>query len=86
MPTNPPGPPPPPPESDLRLKHDVRRVGTTVYGLPLYHFKYIGRPGTYEGVMAQEVLQVMAEAVSVGPDGYYRVDYTALGTNMRQIS
>lgn len=87
MPTNPLGPPPPPPPpSDLRLKEDVRRVGTTVLGLPLYHFKYVGKPETYEGVMAQEVLEVMPSAVSRGEDGYYRVNYMALGTTMRQIS
>jgi Chaperone of endosialidase len=85
-PLGPPPPPPPLPPSDLRLKHDVRRVGTTVFELPLYHFKYIGNPETYEGVMAQEVLQVMPDAVSVGADGYYRVNYAALGTNMRQVS
>jgi hypothetical protein len=84
-PLGPPSPPPPIP-SDFRLKHDVRRVGTTVFGLPLYHFKYIGRPDTYEGVMAQEVLQVMPDAVSRGEDGYYRVNYSALGTSMRRVS
>jgi hypothetical protein len=57
------------PVCDLRLKEDVRRIGTTVFGLP-YHFKYIGKPETNEGVMAQEVLQVMPDAVSVGADGY----------------
>lgn len=72
--------------SDLRLKHNVRRIGTTVFGLPLYHFKYIGRLETYVGVMAQDVLQVMPSAVSRGADGYYRVNYRALGTSMRQIS
>ena len=73
-------------KSDLRLKHDVRCIGTTVFGLPLYHFKYIGRPETYEGVMAHEVLQVMPDAVSLGADGYHRVNYGALGTSMRRIS
>jgi hypothetical protein len=72
--------------SDLRLKEDVQRVGTTVFGLPLYHFKYLGRPETYEGVMAHEVLQVMPDAVSRGEDGYYRVNYSALGTSMRRVS
>lgn len=74
------------PVSDLRLKEDVQRVGTTVLGLPLYHFKYIGAPETYEGVMAQDVLQVKPGAVSVGADGYYRVNYSTLGTSMRQVS
>ena len=72
--------------SDVRLKEDVQRIGTTVFGLPLYHFKYIGAPETYEGVMAQDVLQVMPDAVSRGTDGYYRVNYGALGTSMRQVS
>ena len=75
-----------PPPSDVRLKEDVQRVGTTVFGLPLFHFKYLGKPETYEGVMAQDVLQVMPNAVSVGVDGYYRVNYSALRTSMRQIS
>ena len=72
--------------SDVRLKEDVQRVGTTVFGLPLYHFKYIGAPETYEGVMAHEVLQVMPAAVSLGADGYHRVNYSALGTSMRRVS
>ena len=75
-----------PAPSDLRLKEDVHRVGTTVFGLPLYQFKYRGQPETYEGVMAHEVSQVMPGAVSVGADGYYRVNYRALGTRMRRVS
>jgi hypothetical protein len=71
--------------SDVRLKEDVQRIGTTVFGLPLYHFKYIGAPEIYKGVMAHEVLQVMPDAVSRGEDGYYRVNYHALGTSMRRV-
>jgi hypothetical protein len=63
--------------SVVRLKEDVQRIGTTVFGLPLYHFKYLGRSETYEGVMAQDVLSVMPSAVSRGEDGYYRVNYSA---------
>jgi hypothetical protein len=73
-------------ESDIRLKEDVRGVGTTVFGLPLYHFRYLGEPETYEGVMAHEVLQVMPRAVSVAADGFYRVNYDALGISMRRVS
>jgi hypothetical protein len=57
-----------------------------VFGLPLYRFKYLGKPETYEGVMAQEVLQLMPSAVSVGADGYYRVNYRVLGARMRRVS
>jgi hypothetical protein len=66
------------PVSDLRLNEDVRCIGSTVFGLPLYHFKYLGSHETYEGVMAQDVMPVMPSAVSIGADGYYRVNYGAL--------
>ena len=73
------------PTSDIRLKTDIRRVGTTAHDLPLYTFRYIGKDGQYEGVMAQDVLKVMPIAVSVGEDGYYRVNYVMLGIEMRRL-
>jgi hypothetical protein len=73
------------PVSDMRLKTDIRRVGTTTHGLPLYTFRYVGAPGLYEGVMAQDVLGVMPEAVSVAEDGYYRVDIELLGVPFRRL-
>lgn len=77
--------PPPPTESDIRLKTDIRRVGTTAHNLPLYTFRYIGKDDRYEGVMAQDVLKVMPSAVSVGDNGYYRVNYDMLGIRMRHL-
>ncbi len=71
--------------SDLRLKTDIRQVGTAAHGLPLYTFRYLGETGLYEGVMAQDVLSVMPKAVSVGEDGYYRVDYELLGIPFRRL-
>ena len=65
--------------SDRRLKRDVVRVGTHASGAGLYEFSYIGRVGRHTGVMAQEVLSVMPEAVILGADGFYRVNYTLLG-------
>jgi endosialidase-like protein len=69
-------------ESDVRLKTDIEQVGTTVYGLPLYHFRYKTGPERFEGVMAQDVLEVMPDAVVRGEDGYYRVKYAELGIRM----
>ena len=71
--------------SDLRLKTDIRRIGTAAGGLPLYTFRYIGEAGLYEGVMAQDVLGVMPDAVSVAEDGTYRVDYGMLGIPFRRL-
>ncbi len=72
--------------SDLRLKTDICKVGTTVYGLPLYHFRYKGQETVYEGVMAQDVVDVMPSAVLQGEDGFLRVNYGSLGISMRQVA
>jgi hypothetical protein len=72
-------------ESDVRLKTDIGQVGTTVYGLPLYHFRYKGSMAHFKGVMAQDVLEVMPDAVVLGADGYYRVKYSQLGIAMTRV-
>lgn len=72
------------PASDVRLKHNIRRVGNYCDGIGLYLFDY--RPefkatcgsGTYLGVMAQEVLPILPSAIVIGANGYYAVDYTEL--------
>jgi hypothetical protein len=71
--------------SDVRLKTDITRVGTAAHGLPLYSFRYVGETEVYEGVMAQDVLGVMPEAVSVAEDGYFRVDYERLGIPFHRL-
>lgn len=67
--------------SDIRLKTEIKRVGELENGIPVYRWKWTkrgkeiaGKQGTL-GVIAQEVLKIMPEAVSIGSDGYYRVDY-----------
>lgn len=49
--------------SDRRLKENIRRVGTTDGGLPVYVYNLIGDPRPQMGVMAQEVEQVDPGAV-----------------------
>jgi Chaperone of endosialidase len=72
--------------SDLRLKENVRRIGTTRHGLPFYAFSYVGKPGRYAGVMAQDVLSVMPDAVSLRSDGFYQVDYRQLRIRMLRLN
>jgi hypothetical protein len=66
--------------SDVRMKHDIVRVGTTpVMGLPVYDFRYIheGEDGpVHTGVMAQEVMEVAPDAVFMTDTGFYAVDYS----------
>jgi len=67
--------------SDIRLKTEIKRVGELENGIPIYRWEWTkkgkeiaGEQGTL-GVLAQEILNIMPEAVSIGSDGYYRVDY-----------
>lgn len=62
--------------SDRRLKSDIERIGTTVYGLPLYEYTIFGE--RQRGVMADEVREVMPEAVIRQPNGYDAVNYSLL--------
>lgn len=74
-----------PKASDRRAKQDIRRVGTHPWGIGLYLFAY--KPpwharygaGPQFGVMADEVEDVMPQAVSIDPSGYKMVDYAMLG-------
>lgn len=69
--------------SDIRLKRDIVALGPTAHGLMLYRFRYHWSDIAYVGVMAQEVLAVMPDAVIIDPiDGYMAVDYARLGLRM----
>ncbi|MDD1518814.1 MULTISPECIES: DUF3300 domain-containing protein [Bradyrhizobium] len=69
--------------SDIALKHDVVLLGHLSNGLGYYRFSYIGSGKAYVGVMAQEVEQVMPDAVTRGSDGYLRVHYEKLRLTFR---
>ena len=60
--------------SDMRLKRDIRKVGTRPDGLGVYLFRYLWSDIQYLGLMAQEVLWVKPQAVGrIGP--WLAVDY-----------
>ncbi len=61
--------------SDLRLKENISPVGQLDNGLTVYRFNFIGSPQTQIGLIAQEVRDVKPDAVTVGEDGYLRVNY-----------
>jgi len=64
--------------SDRRLKKNIKRIGTHVLGIGLYTWDYLwGEP--FAGVMADEVEQVMPEAIVMHPSGFKMVNYSMLG-------
>jgi electron transfer flavoprotein alpha subunit len=69
--------------SDTRLKRDIAQVGELDSGVGLYRYRYLWSDTIYVGVMAQEVAEVIPEAVQRGADGYLRVDYARLGLQLQ---
>jgi hypothetical protein len=67
--------------SDARLKEDIRFIGRSPQGINIYEFKYKHVPGTWQGVMAQEVpwASVMTDT------GFYMVDYTKVDVEFRRL-
>lgn len=75
--------------SDRRIKENIEAVGRDERtGLTLYEFTYISDPDKrrYVGVMADEVRQVMPEAVVTGPDGFDAVNYGMLGIELKEVA
>ena len=70
--------------SDVHAKEKIEYVGRK-NGYKIYDFNYKGHPERYRGVMAQDIRRVKPEAVSLGADGYLRVDYSQLGFEMQQL-
>lgn len=64
--------------SDRRLKKNIVKLGEYDNGLGIYQYNYINGAGPYIGVMAQEVAEIMPEALGPVIDGYMTVDYSKL--------
>lgn len=68
--------------SDTRMKENVQLVGRTDAGHNIYEYDYkpefkdVAGHGRFRGVMAQEVLELNPEAISIASNGYMMVDYS----------
>ncbi|CAB4214637.1 hypothetical protein UFOVP1454_57 [uncultured Caudovirales phage] len=69
--------------SDSRLKNNIRYLRED-NGHKIYEFEYKWSPRKYEGVMAQDILETNPDAVYHN-NGFYMVDYSKLGIEMRAI-
>lgn len=61
--------------SDRRTKQDIRRIGQTDAGLPLYQFRYIGEEAFHIGPMADEVERMQPDALGPMVGGFQTVYY-----------
>ena len=62
--------------SDIRLKSNIKRIGTHKVGVGIYSYEIFGRPEI--GVLAQELISVRPDLVTLHPSGYFMVNYGGL--------
>ncbi len=62
--------------SDIWLKTDIQRVGTSPRGYPTYEWTWRVGGGRGTGVIAQEVALIDPTAVACNDDGFLMVDYS----------
>ena len=74
--------------SDRRLKRDIRYLATLENGVRIYSFKYLWEDISRVGVMAQDLLKnpAYSRAVIQASNGFYAVDYGALGLRMTTLA
>ena len=74
------------PFSDIRTKENIKKLGELPNGLNVYEYEYkkefkdhqLAGHGKHIGLMAQEVLKVIPEAVSIDESGYMVLDYSKI--------
>ena len=70
--------------SDIRLKTNIKKVGQVNNDIGLYTWdwtakgKELAKQQPTFGVLAQEVMQTLPEAVTEGLDGFFRVNYNTV--------
>ena len=74
------------PGSDIRLKENIKKIGTSIDGHNIYKFKYLDQDREFIGVMAQEVMKTHPDAVVKLSTGYYGVDYSQLDVDFKEVA
>ncbi len=62
--------------SDVRLKKDINYLFTMNNGVPIYNFKYKWSDDVSIGTMAQDIEDMIPEAISHDSNGYKMVNYS----------
>ena len=70
--------------SDIKLKENVKKIGTSISGLNVYKFNYKNHPKKYIGVMAHEVQKIKPEAVETMDSGFLGVKYDQIDVEFRE--
>jgi hypothetical protein len=73
--------------SDSRLKKNIKRVGTSPSGIPIYEFEYKNSKlyggGVFRGVLAE---QAPKKAIMTAPNGYKMVNYNLIDVAFERVN
>jgi hypothetical protein len=73
--------------SDSRLKKNIKRVGTSPSGIPIYEFEYKNSKlyggGVFRGVLAE---QAPKKAIMTAPNGYKMVNYSLIDVAFERVN
>ena len=70
--------------SDIKLKENVQKVGTSPQGYNIYEFNYKGSDTRFRGAMAQDVIKKNPMAVGIDQN-YLTVDYSKIDVPMEVV-
>ena len=70
--------------SDIKVKENIKYVGSSPQGHNIWEFNYQGDSTRYRGAMAQEVAKINPMAVTV-KDGILAVDYSKIDVDMVEV-
>ena len=74
--------------SDVKLKENIKYVGSSKQGHNIWEFNYVGDSKRYRGAMAQEVAKINPMAVGIAEDAggrYLTVDYSKIDVDMVEV-
>jgi hypothetical protein len=72
--------------SDIKLKENIKKIGTSISGLNVYKFNYKNHPKKYIGVMAHEVQKIKPEAVETMDSGFLGVKYDQIDVEFKEAN
>lgn len=71
---------------DATAKTDVQLIGKMADGVPLYRWRYHGDPQVHIGPMAQDIGMLYPHAVTMGGDGFLRIDLDLATRNAAKLA
>jgi hypothetical protein len=68
------------------LKENIEKIAVSDSGINIYKFNFIGEDITYQGVIAQELINTEFEKALIIEDDFYKVDYSQIDVEFKKLN